>query len=341
MSTAAPPVHDLLPVIRASVRHLPALPDDGEDRYGILSLTALWLAERRSEGTRKAYFNDLNRYLLWCWNDNLDPLAARTADVIRYKALQDCSASSVNRRLSAVSSWYKFLCLNGKVDDNPAYGVERPQVSKDESTTVSLDVAEMKLLLAAADQRARVSDSKHLRWRLAAYRDRAVLRWLATLGPRRAEISKLDLADLSYNRGHRTVRYTAKGGKQRERALNPFLCEALDEYLELRGDEPGPLFVTHAHGGGYGRIDDKTGIFDVVRLLARLAGLPNAERIGAHSLRHAFATNALESGVALGHVQDALGHSDPGTTQRYNRGRHRLANEPGLVLAGLYDTEQE
>ena len=340
MSTATPLASDLLPALVDTVVLLPALPDDVGDRYGFVNLTALWLAERRSDGTRKAYFNDLNRYLLWCHTEALDPLTARTADVIRYKTLQVASASSVNRRLSAVSSWYKFLVFNGKLEDNPAYGVQRPAVNKDESTTVSLDVDEMKTLLAMADTLARAQDGKHRRWQLSAYRDRAVLRWLATLGPRRAEISKLDLADLSYMRGHRTIRYVAKGGKVRERALNPYLCEALDDYLAIRGDEPGPLFVTHAHGGGYGRIDDKSGVFDVVRRVAKLAGLTNADRVGAHSIRHAFATNALENGAALGHVQDALGHSDPRTTQRYNHARFRLANEPGLLLAGLYDTEE-
>lgn len=341
MISAVTPDAELLPAVIESVLALPTLPaDEPGDRYGLRTLTATWLVSQRSPKTRKAYFGDLSLYLGWCDADDLDPTQAYHADLMRYRAWLTGSPATVRRRLAALSSWYKVLLINRKVDHNPLDGVTRPAVNRDESSAASLDVAEMKVLLLTADRLA-VASQAHGRWRtLIAYRDRAVLRLLADLGPRRAEICTLDLADLSTNRGHRTLRYVGKGSKQRERPIPAHAIEALDEYLEIRGDTPGPLFVTLNGGRGeYGRIDPKHGVWEVVRKIARLAGLPQAERLGAHSLRHSFATNALDHGVPLAFVQDAMGHADPRTTRIYDRARNKLKNDPALILGGLYATD--
>ena len=340
MTTAPLTSTDLQVAITQAVRALPALPeDDPDDRYGLRLLTATWLASKRSPRTRTEYFRDLGRYLAWVQGDGLDPTTARPADVIRWVAGLDGSPATVSLAIAVVGSWYKFLCINGKTERNPVDGVTRPAVNRDESTTTSLEVADMKALMRKADELAKASDRLSFWRRLTAYRDRAILRLLADLGPRREEIAKLDLDNLSYNRGHRTLRYIAKGGKLRERPIPPHSLEALDEYLEIRGDAAGPLFVTVKRDGSYGRIDAKTGVYDVVRRIAVAADLPQAHRLGAHGMRHSFATNALDHGAALKDVQDAMGHADPRTTRRYDRARGQLHNDPALLLGGLYTTD--
>lgn len=347
--------------IAGAVAALPALPStDPGDRYGIRRLTTAWLAEVGSPHTRVGYFRDLAGFLAWCQREHLDPMTARPTDIGQYRAtLEDLghgrrpSPATVHRRLSALSSWYRYLVTNsaGTVATNPVTGVRRPRVDRDVSATAGLTVDEVRALLDSADAEAeirgaalRVGPTPHRRARqLAALRDRALVRLLADLGLRVGEALRLDVAALSHNRGRRTIRFVGKGGKQRERPLSPHVLEALDDYLTARaeaaGQRPdefaGPLFATTGRDGATGRLSEPAA-FLLVRRLARHAGLPSAGRLSPHSLRHAFATNARELGVPLEDVQDAMGHADARTTRRYDRDRHALHRDPALRLGERY-----
>jgi len=342
--------------IAAAVRALPMLPaHDRSDRYGITQLTAAWLTECGSPHTRTGYFRDLAGYLTWCQQRHLDPLAARGADVGQYRAAleQRGAPASAHRRLAAVSSWYRYLVANtdGVVANNPAAGVRRPRVDRDASATVGLSIEEVRALLAQADaeaaERARAAQARptvyHQVRHLAAVRDRALLRLLAALGLRIGEALMLDVGALSHNRGRRTIRYLGKGRQLRERPLSWHAIEGIDEYLAARAaaaavpvtDLAGPLLATAGRGGTPGRLDEPAA-FRLIRRLARDAGLLSADRLSPHSLRHAFATNARELGVALEDVQDAMGHADTRTTRRYDRARHALHRDPALKLADHY-----
>lgn len=293
------------------------------------AFTDRWLHNRRlSEHTRAAYRRDVAGWLAWCAGHRLDPLAATFVQVNSYaRALESTvdartgralSAATVARRLSALSSWYAFLARLQAVATNPVAGADRPWVGRDHSATVGLTAAEVDALLAAAQR-----DSGP-----AAVRNRAVLTLLADLGLRVGELVGLDLTDVGYERGHRTVRFTGKGGRPRRRALAPGTAAVLDEYLAWRSrPESGPLFVTST-----GARLDRHSVFRLVRRLAAAAGIPAAALLSPHSLRHAFATSARAEGVPLEDVQDAMGHADPRTTRRYDRDRHNLDRDPSYAL---------
>jgi integrase/recombinase XerD len=70
-----------------------------------------------------------------------------------------------------------------------------------------------------------------------------------------------------------------------------------------------------------------------VRRLAGAAGIAAAEHISRHSARHAFGTGALDAGVPLRDVQDAMGHADPRTTRRYDRSRLSLDRHATYAVA--------
>lgn len=334
--------------VAESVTALPALPhDDPTGRYGIRRLTATWLAEL-SAHTRVAYFRDLAHYLAWCQTEGLDPRTARPSDLSAYRTgLDHLAAASANRRLAAISSWYRYLAANsdGQVASNPVTGIRRPAVDRDASATAGLTAGEVRALLDAADAavtaRRHAATSRHL----AALRDRALVRLLADLGLRIGEALALDVASLTHNRGRRTVRYLAKGGRWRERPLAPPAAAAIDDYLDTRarvagepaGRPTGALFATTGRTGAAGRLGEPAA-FRLIRRLAAAAGLPSAGRLSPHSLRHAFATNARELGVPLEDVQDAMGHADARTTRRYDRGRYALQRDPALRLSELYGT---
>jgi site-specific recombinase XerD len=138
----------------------------------------------------------------------------------------------------------------------------------------------------------------------------------------------IDVADLGTERGHRVVRIVRKGGKQATVPLAPRTADAIDNYLA--GRDSGPLFVT-ATGKRWNRSE----AWRTLRRLAREAVPGKATSLHPHDLRHAFVTLSLDAGAALHDVQDAAGHADPRTTQRYNRARHNLDKHPTYALAGM------
>ncbi|MET7819467.1 tyrosine-type recombinase/integrase [Micromonospora zamorensis] len=308
----------------------PALPS------GPVEVTEAWLRNRRlSEHTRDAYRRDVTGWLTWCAGRDLDPLRATFLHVNEYaRALESTVAArsgrpltpaTVARRLSALSSWYDFLVKLGAVPANPVTGADRPRVDRDHSATLGLTPEEVDALLGAADADTGAT----------ALRNRAAIALLADLGLRVGELISLDLTDLGTERGHRSVRFVGKGGKQRRRALTPGSGYAVDAYLAQRAAATGvpvtqltgPLLVTAS-----GARLDRHSVFRMVRRLARAAGIPAWAKLSPHSLRHAFATTARSEGVPLEDVQDAMGHADPRTTRRYDRDRHNLDRDPAYVV---------
>jgi integrase/recombinase XerD len=122
------------------------------------------------------------------------------------------------------------------------------------------------------------------------------------------------------------LRLQRKGGKRATAPLSPPVVRALEAYIGER--TTGPLFATSS-----GRRLDRTAVWRLVRRLARTAGIAAAEHISPHSARHAFGTGALDAGVPLRDVQDAMGHADPRTTRRYDRSRHSLDRHATYAVA--------
>lgn len=290
--------------------------------------TDAWLANRRlSPHTRAAYRRDVGGWLTWCGARDLDPLAATFLDVNAYaRQVEETAApTTVARKMSALSSWYDFLVKLQALDANPVAGADRPRLDRDHSATIGLAPEEVDALLRAAAAATGPT----------AARTRAAIALLADLGLRVGELVSLDVNDLGEERGHRSIRFTGKGGKHRRRALTPGTVAAVDAYLSERADAEGvtvgeltgPLLAT-ASGGRL----DRHALFRLVRKVARDAGIPAADKLSPHSLRHAFATTARAEGVALEDVQDAMGHADPRTTRRYDRDRHNLDRDPAYAI---------
>jgi site-specific recombinase XerD len=318
---------------------LPAIDDAGALSAMVSDLYAFtdgWLGNRRlSEHTRAAYRRDVTSWLRWCEQQDLDPLRATFIHVNTYarslestvdpRTNQPFTTATVARKMSGLSSWYGFLLKVGAVPANPVGGADRPRVDRDHSGTVGLSPAEVDALLVAAE-----TDPS-----AARVRNHAVIGLLADLGLRVGELVGLDVTDLGYERGHRSIRFTGKGGKKRRRALTPASTAAVETYLLHRAtqegmavdDLAGPLFVTST-----GARMDRHAVFRLVRRLAERAGIPAAAELSPHSLRHAFATTARAEGVPLEDVQDAMGHADPRTTRRYDRDRHNLDRDPSYAI---------
>lgn len=322
------------PVV-ASVVALPLPTDDAGRRWNLRSATAAWLKAAKSLHTQRARFSDLSDFLGWCERTQLDPRHAKRGDLDIYTTtLAHLAPATVARKLSNLSSWYAYLATNDVLTANPLAAVDRPTVDRDSSPTVGLTGEQVGEFMRAARRRRGAS----------ARRDAALLGMLAELGLRVGEALRLDLEDFRHNRGHRTVRVSGKGGKHRELPIPAPLGRDLDAYLLQRvaaagldlARLAGPAFVTST-----GKRVDQPAVFRLVRRVAAAAGLPDAERISPHSLRHTVATAALDAGAPLRDVQDMLGHADPRTTRRYDRARGSLDRSPAYLLAKLFAEDAE
>jgi len=147
-------------------------------------------------------------------------------------------------------------------------------------------------------------------------RDGALLAVAYGAGLRRAEVVALDTADWDRDRAELRVRH-GKGGRQRLVYLAAGAVAALDDWLLVRGDWPGPLFVAVTKGGRIGRsaLNPQT-VYD---LLERRTAAAGVDHLSPHDLRRTYAGDLLDAGADLSVTQQLLGHASPVTTARYDR----------------------
>jgi len=292
----------------ASLDVLASVPEEG-----------IWLASQKSARTRRAYCLDVAHFMRTLGITGPEQL--RQVDhraVIAWERImreQDGAApSTVRRRLAALSSLFKHLVRHGAASRNPVVDVVRPNINREEGSTLAFSKAQARRLLDAPAEDT-----------VAGLRDRAILSVGLQVGLRRAEIAALKVGDLHQNRGFDALRLTRKGGRRDALAIHPQAAGRIRAYLGRGGhgaEHDGPLFRplrgnAKPHDPA-GRLDPDT-IDRLVRKYA--AGIGLARGYSAHSMRATFITTALENGAQLEDVQKAAGHRDPSTTKLYDR-RH-------------------
>ncbi len=205
---------------------------------------------------------------------------------------------SIQRRLSAVRAFLRFLLREGHVNANAAVDVSAPKAPKRLPET--LDVDQMSRLLE-------IDGSEGI-----TIRDRAIMELLYSSGLRLAELVALDLTDLDLVDA--TVTVTGKGNKTRIVPVGRHARRALKDWLKTRGelaDDDDPAVFLSRNGTRLSR----RSVQARVRYWAARQGVPI--NVYPHLFRHSFATHVLESSGDLRGVQELLGHADISTTQIY------------------------
>lgn len=285
------------------------------------ALLGAWLASYGSTNTRDAYRRDATVFLAYLEATGLDLLAVRRPHLDVFARVRQAAGdapATLNRRLAAVSAFYAYAVDDGALQLNPAARVRRAAVDADHSTTAALTRREAEDLLVVAH--------------VHSPRAHALVDLLLSTGVRISEALDAKASALSADR----LVITRKGGKTAVIPLPEHTVAALrvmagSTGTELaRGDEAERwLFATAS-----GRPWDRTDAAKVLTRLALKAGL--GKRVSPHVLRHTHATLALELGVALHHLQDSLGHTDPRTTRRYDHTRHRLEHSSAHRVGALF-----
>ena len=169
-------------------------------------------------------------------------------------------------------------------------------------------------------------------------RDLALISLAASTGARRAELARVELADL--DRRRRTLKLLVKGGGERIASVHSASIEHVEHWLTLRGDDTGPLFPTLRKGGRIGT--DPMSDHQYWKVLRERSLEADVDpTISPHDLRRWYVTTLLESGVDVFQVSRSVGHKRVQTTIRYDRRSQDWlrAVVDGLNLPGLADLE--
>lgn len=255
---------------------------------------------RAAKNTINAYQRDLNRLKSFCdlnqiksWDQLL------LTDLRRYVAMRHknaISGKSIQRELSAIRGFYRFLQKHQLVKENPAKLIKAPKSAK--KLPKLLDVDQINGLLD-------VKTDSVLEWR-----DQAMFELFYSSGLRLSELVNLDIADIDFQEGYLKIRF-AKGGKQRQVPIGIKALESIRKWLSVGfTSNNGPVFVSVQ-----GRRLTQRSVQMRLDRWCKKHGLH--EHVHPHMFRHSFASHLLEASQDIRAVQELLGHSNINTTQIY------------------------
>jgi site-specific recombinase XerD len=278
---------------------------------------AVWLESRKSARTRRAYRTDVAHFMRTFNITSPEELRQIDHRAVyawerQLREVEGKEASTVRRRLAALSSLFTHLIKFGVVEQNPVRDVERPAINRREGMTRAFSQKQARKILDAPNPET-----------VMGLRDRAILSVGLQVGFRRAEIASLKVKDLHENLEYDSLKVTRKGGKKGSLAIHQQTAQRIKAYLDRAGhkdDLEGPLFRP-VRGNREGQDERRHLHPDVIdRILRKYAKRIGLERgYSAHSMRATFITTALENGAGLEDVQLAAGHADPSTTKLYDR----------------------
>ncbi len=255
-----------------------------------------------SPATLDAYRRDLTHLTGWCCSHGIShPEQIDEAGVRAFSAAEHrrgLSPRSLQRRLSALRRFFRFLRREGIVNHDPARGVRAPKVPRRLPRPLDIDQVFALLDLPADDELAR--------------RDRAMLELFYASGLRVSELAGLTWDRLDLTEG--LVRVLGKGRRERLVPVGRHALNALEswrkQHLSIAGLDQTRVFVSLK-----GRPLGVRAIQKRVAYWSERQGLD--QRVHPHQLRHSFASHILESSGDLRAVQELLGHANLSTTQIY------------------------
>lgn len=234
---------------------------------------------------------------------------------IRARLAEDYSSATANRMLTALRRVLEHAWRLRQIDEQ-----DYSRLKEIEPVRGSKDDVEDELMgraLTAGELAALMSvcmkDES-----IAGVRDAAIIALGYGLGMRRAEVARLQLAD--YDRGKTTVKVRGgKGNKSRVLPIEDGPADALDDWIIIRGGEPGNMFYGINKGGNVStRKLNLRAINELYAKRATEAGVTNSQ---FHDLRRTFGSDLFDQHVDVATIAKLYGHSDPRTTLKYDRRR--------------------
>lgn len=268
--------------------------------------------------TTHGYLGDVNQFAIWFTQTNGETFSLESVtptDIRAYRQFlqvtEQRKASTVNRKLAALSALMSWARNSGQISSNPTDGVKL--VKQTQSAPRWLDKKQQFALQRAIEKDLQLSKLRYPKRWVTRRRDASLVQFLFNTGLRLGETIALRLNDveISERRGNVLVRM-GKGNKQRSVPLNADARKALQEWLDVRPQTASDFVwvaVESETGGLSGRA--------IQRVLHRYGQDAGLDELTPHIARHTFAKNLVNQGVGLEKVASLLGHSSLNTTRIY------------------------
>ena len=257
-----------------------------------------------SDNTVNAYMKDLEHFGDFVMSRGIARIAdVSNSDIVAYLMelkKQGRTRSTVNRRLTSIRTYYKFLLKEGKVKENPAEDIKSPRIEKKDIEFLSID--EVNRLMTLPDES------------IKGIRDRAILELMYATGIRASELIDMKLDDLNMRMGF--VKCTGEHSKARIIPIGRPARHALEDYVYdarpvlLKKSTSEKLFVNYA-----GESMTRQGLWKILKEYGEEAGLKI--RLTPQVLRNSFAVHMLQNGADIKSIQELMGHEDIAATQAY------------------------
>lgn len=269
-------------------------------------LDYLKFEKKYSPRTVESYENDLNGFVEFynAENGSDDISKAKKLDLrnfLMHLSQSDFSERSINRKISALKSYYKYLLKIQEIDQSPAAMIST--LKHNNKVRIPFSEDEIRNLF---ETEGIFTDDFEGR------RDRLIIELFYQTGMRRAELIGLKINDINFD--EKSLKVLGKRNKERLIPVGGELCERLADYVkernELFGDKSQALFLTKKGTPLYDKF--------VYKLVNNYLSIVSTKmNKSPHILRHSFATHLLNHGANLNAVKELLGHSSLAATQVY------------------------
>lgn len=273
-----------------------------------MSITAfisyIALEKKYAPLTVKAYKTDLDNFASFCQNE----FSLNSIDKVSYSEIrswivhlvnQKNSNSSINRKISTLQSYYKFLLKVKTISVNPL--VKHKPLKKEKKLQVPFSEKEI----------AQVLDSLNGLNDFISVRDKLMIELFYATGIRRSELINIKLSDVDLQND--ILKVLGKRNKERLIPLLNFVIKSIEDYLNLRSKittNTSRLFITEK-----GKIIYDSLVYRVINNY--FSRVSSKVKKSPHIIRHSFATHLLNQGADLNAIKELLGHASLASTQIY------------------------
>lgn len=254
-----------------------------------------------AKNSLESYARDLAKLGFWSEKNNFDVVNLSRQDLREFLidlSRENLSPSSVNRIISAMRGFYKFLQFDRHIAKSPAENLEAQ--TKGFYLPKFLNQTEIEQLLLIPDVSGEIG-----------LRDRAILETMYATGLRVSEVCDLQISNVEPDAGILTCK--GKGSKTRKVPIGKSAVGWLKTYLVLRRRKEN-IEINNLFVSSFGRPISRQDIFKMVKECGEKIG---RDDVSPHTLRHSFATHLVQNSADIRSVQQMLGHTDISTTQIY------------------------
>lgn len=263
--------------------------------------------KRFSQNTITSYKNDLSQFTEFQLNEyQVNNIEKADFQMIRswivYLVDKSVSTSTINRKLSTLKSFYKYLLKEGVIDENPMIKIIAPKSNKRLPEFVG------------KENMNHLFEDIEFEEGFVGKRDKLIIEMLYFTGMRLSEL--INIKDLDVDLQNQQIKVLGKRNKERLIPFSLVLQNSIEDYLKIRNKDINQseqkiyFFVTQKGKKVYEKL-----VYRAVN--SYLGKVSTLRKKSPHVLRHTFATHMLNNGADLNAIKELLGHSNLAATQIY------------------------